>query len=268
MAKRIKEYDRWKYLKENEPKIGTPEFQRRFVDNVVEISPEECYLLKEDGSRGRRVCGEIRKKDGKRCLARAGAFTAHPGIGRCLKHDKSKMGRKNWLKMSQEIAKDTTLGKMLISAIDGEVSLNDVSDNIALQQAMILWYVDYVVNRAGSDENKFDKDDIRFLKELNIDMIRSKESASRIKGSMKLDAIHVRQFVDQIMAYLAGRLHQLLDDDKVVVGILRDMAKEVFIPMAATGFIQGDVHALAELQAEKYKPLNPPKERGLRDYSH
>ena len=265
MARTKKPYSAWDNVKSDEPKKGTPEFNKRFVDNVIEISPDECYLKNPDGSRGRRVCGSIRVRDGKRCLARAGAFTSHPGVGKCLKHEgNTKRAQKNWLRMSSKIAENTTLGKMLVQAIDGDIKLGDVSDNIAMQQALILWYVDYVVNRAGEGENDFDKDDIRFLKELNIDMIRSKESAARIKGSMKLDAIHVKQFVDQIMAFLTGRLMQILDDERLVMNLLRDMAKKVFIPMAATGLIQGDVHPLAQLP-EEYKTLSKHGEGKVRD---
>lgn len=240
-----------------EPVRDTPEFNKRFVDNVAVVALDECYVLKEDGSYKYRVCGAIRK-DGKRCLAKPGSGTAHEGVGRCLKHDKRFEGVANWKEFSGHLAKGTTLGQFIMATGGLEVNLSDVSSEISFQQALILWYINFVMNRDPAPE--FTKDDVRFLKELNIDMIRSKESASRIKGSMKLDAIHIRQFVDQIMSYLIGRLMGLMPDRKnVVVDLIRGMVDEVFAPMAATGLIQGNMHPLAQIP-EKYQDLKMLKE--------
>jgi len=250
---------------ELEPVRGTEAFLKRFVDNVVEINPDECYVLKSDGvTYGRRVCGAIRQ-DGKRCLASAGKMTAHHGFGRCLSHDKHERGKSNWLRLSSSIAKDTSLGKLLANSMDLDVQVNDVTSNLAFQESLLLWYMEHVMTRAENKE--FDKDDVRFLKELNIDMIHSKESAARIKGSTKLDAIHVKQFVDQIMAYLLGRLHQLGQDEQTIMNLLRDMVKEVFAPMAATGLIQGNVGTLAKID-DRYKSMNIPDEGKIIDNTH
>ena len=252
--------------KELEPARGTPAFIKRFVDNVAVVALDECYVLKEDGTYNYRVCGAIRK-DGKRCLAKPGEGTHHEGIGRCLTHDKRFEGVANWKEFSGHLAKGTKLGSFILATNDLEVNLSDVSSEISFQQALILWYINHVMTRdTGKNEEGevntpvFTKDDVRFLKELNIDMIRSKESASRIKGSMKLDAIHVRQFVDQIMSYLIGRLMGLMPDRKnMVVDLIRGMVDEVFAPMAATGLVQGDLHPLAQIP-EKYQSLKMLKE--------
>lgn len=239
-------------MSNNEPKRGTLAFKKRFVDNVEVVSKNECWVLDESGNRRYRVCGAIRK-DGKRCLSPPGAGTSHVGVGRCLQHDLHKEGKGNWLEMTADLAKETKLGKMLKNSQDFEVRINDLTQEISFQQGLILWYVDYVMNR--DEVPNFTKEDIRFLKELNIDMIRSKESAARIKGSTKLDLLTVRQFVDQIFSFLVTELSMISIKKEVMVGLMKRMMEQVFAPMTATGLIQKEMTPLAQIP-EKYQNMS------------
>ena len=214
------------------------------------LSSEEAYLINKNGIR-KRICGAVRK-DGRYCTAGPGYKTDHSGIGYCLRHDRSLDGRLNWLKMAAARAKGSTLSVMLENAANLDLELTDLSNEVRFQQSMILWYIDFVMKR--DPEPEFTKDDINFLRGLNADVIRGKESAARIKGSMKLNALEVRQFIDQIFSFLVGRLSGLLDK-AVMAGILQEMASKVFLPMTATGAITGQTSKLVELP-EKYRNLN------------
>jgi hypothetical protein len=210
------------------------------VENIIVVNSNEIYWGNEDGSRGIRICGAV-KSDGRRCLAAAGLGTDHLGIGYCVAHDKFR-GAKNWLKLTTDMAKKTSFGQMLENCIDQEVKIGEVQDEIRFGQAFILYYVSEVLRR-GDD---FTKDDIKFLKELNLDMIRSKESAARIKGSMKLDALTVKQFVDQLLPFLLNRLVKLIGREEAFT-LVQDMNEEVFVPMTAQSLISGDMEPFKQI---------------------
>ncbi|MHA1253924.1 MAG: hypothetical protein ACTSRP_28435 [Candidatus Helarchaeota archaeon] len=214
-------------------------------DEIICFSEDECYLLKDDytPNYSRRVCGFPDKKTGKRCRNEAGWKTDHPGYGYCLYHDKFETGKKLWVKLAAKYAEKTTLGKLLEQAEDLEVKLDDVTDEIRFQQGLLLTFLENVMKKP---EPEFTKSDIRFLKELTQDMIKSKESAARIKGSMKIDAITVRQFIDQVMSFLVYKLSKMLSKE-TLRELLAEMVDEVFAPMAAIGMIRGDFKPIQEI---------------------
>ncbi len=230
-----------------------PDFIAKYVENVTVVSPIEIYWTTTDGSKPRRVCGAI-KLDGKRCLDFAGTGTDHKGIGFCSLHEKNYIKcKKNWLALVSESAKTTTLGALIDASQDQEVKIGDVQEEIKLERALVLWFVNSVVNREPDyDKNgeriqaEFTKDDIKFLKELNIDMIKSKEAAARIKGSMKLDALTVRQFADQILTFLFGRLVKMVGRTEAYK-LAYDMNNEVFAPMIASSMISGEMSPLRQI---------------------
>lgn len=237
------------------PVIRDKHFIETYVENVEFISLNEVYWRNEDGSRGQRVCGAIRE-DGKRCLLRAGDGTGHQGVGMCFAHDKGNLGRKGWLQLVGEAAKTTTLGNLIDRSEDLEVSIGEVNDEIRLQQILILSFVQDVVEKKGGN---FSKEDLKFLKDLNLDMIHSKESAARIKGSMKLDAVTVKQFANQILTFLFGRLSTMVGKAEALK-LASDMNKEVFTPMIARSLISGEVKALEELP-RSLEGLSIPREQ-------
>lgn len=218
---------------------------KRYLENVTEsvevVSALEVYWKNEDGSRGTRICG-FQRKDGRRCLAAAGRGTDHDGVGYCFAHDRYRAGKDGWLRLVAEGAKGTSLADFIDKNEDLEVSVGEVTDEIRLQQALMLW----VINDAMSSKGTLDKQDIKFLKELNIDMIHSKESAARIKGSMKLDALTVKQFAGQILTFLFGRLVKMVGKAEAYK-LAADMNTEVFAPMIAKSLISGEMSPLQEL---------------------
>jgi len=227
-------------------------FIETFVENVIVKSPIEVYWKNEDGSRGIRICGCIRN-DGRRCLSPAGEGTDHRGVGYCFLHDKVNRGKKGWLKLVAEGAKGTSLGDLIDKNEDLEVRVGEVTEEIRFQQDMVLWFINHIMNRdngVDSEGNRlppeFTKEDIRFLKELNIDMIKSKESAARIKGSMKLDVLTVKQFAGQILTFLFGRLVKMVGKAEAYK-LASDMNAEVFAPMIAKSLISGEISPLHEL---------------------
>ena len=229
---------RRRFMTHSLDKLDTP-----YEENIIVVASDEIYWKKQDGKRGIRICGLVRSS-GRRCQAPAGKNTDHEGIGRCLAHDKGKEGSKNWIKLAADLAKGTKLADMLEKSEEHDVRVGEVYDEIRFQQALILWYVKHVMDR--DPEPEFEKEDIKFLKELNIDMIRSKESAARIKGSMKLDALTVRQFVDQILTFLFTELRGKLEKE-ILMRLVRNMMEKVFAPMAATSMITGGMHSLTEI---------------------
>ena len=216
-----------------------------YEENLIIVSPNEMYWKNNDGNRGIRICGAI-KENGRRCQAPAGTKTEHRGVGNCLVHDKRRGASASWFKMSAEMAKGTKLGDMLERAGEQEVRIGETYDEIRFQQVLLLHYIDFVINRDKVPE--FSKTDITFLKELNKDMIKSKESAARIKGSLKLDKVTVNQFVDQLLTFLFSALKNKLEKD-ILMQLIRDMSEKVFAPMTATSLIDGEVKMLAEVPA-------------------
>lgn len=234
--------------------VGTEEFNMVFVDRVIIVSPLEIYFKRKDGKRGRRVCGSLRN-DGKRCLADAGKLTDHLGVGYCIAHDRDSRGNANWILFSTAMADGSRLGTMLERTETQEVKINEVFDEIRFQQALIMWALDNIMDKQQYDDNgnpkgdPFTREDIKFLKDLNVDMIRSKEAAARIKGSMKLDALTVRQFIDQLFTFLFSRLSSKFNEAELRKLIL-DLSDEVFAPMAATSMITGKIPILQKLPDE------------------
>lgn len=207
------------------------------------VSEYEVYMLDENGDRGKRVCG-AKIKDGGRCKIKAGAGTDHTGIGRCVKHDGEDSNSSNWLEMVEDISDGSALGKALERSKKGEVAINDVTEELLMQRGLLMWYIDHVMDREG--ETEFTPKDIKIIKRLNKDLIKTKESAAKIKGSLKLDAVTVKKFVDQLMTFLVGELESKLKRNEVMA-IMEKMMEEVFIPMASRGMINGDLGALTQL---------------------
>lgn len=225
--------------------------KNNIIENVKIVSKNEVYLLDDEGDKLKRICGAV-KKDGLRCKAPAGWKTDHTGYGLCWHHDKGKDGVESWRKMTSDIAKGSSLGKILERNKDGHVAVNDVTNEIRFQQDLLLWYVDHVMNRKNFNEEgvpedpEFTPKDIKILKNLNQDMIKAKESAARIKGSLKLDAVVVRKFVDSILTFLVSSLENKLRKNEVM-SIMEDMMEKVLVPMSSKGLINGDVSALSEV---------------------
>lgn len=251
-------------MTDNKEEISQEEFKRRFVDNVIEISPLERYVKKPDGTADYtfRVCGAIRK-DGKRCLAHAGEATDHKGIGLCISHDIGYAGMKSWKTIAANISQKTKLGMLLKVSENLEVDISNITEEILFQQSLILWYLDDIMTknldkdgnpRLDSDGNpiepKITKEDMWTLKTLNNDMIRAKESAARIKGSMKLDAITVKQFWDLVFSFLIKELSDKGLSKHEIASIMQKMGKEVFAPMAATSLISGDITPIVQIPQE------------------
>lgn len=220
-------------------------------ENVKVVSKNEVYLLDDEGQELKRICGHI-KKDGLRCKAPAGWKTDHSGYGLCYHHDRGRNASKSWRQLSQDIAEGSSLGKILERSQDGEVVINDVTKEINFQQALLLWYIDHVMNRTDYDEDgnemepEFTPKDIKILKNLNQDMIKAKESAAKIKGSLKLDAVVVRKFVDSILTFLVSELESKLRKNEVMQ-LMEKLMEKVLVPMSSKGMINGDVSALSEV---------------------
>lgn len=220
-------------------------------ESVEVVSRNEVHLIDEDNERLKRICGHI-KKDGLRCKAPAGWKTDHTGYGLCYHHDKGRDASQSWRQLSKEMAEGSSLGKILERSEDGEVAVNDVTDEIKFQQSLLLWFIDHVMNRENFDEDgnpidpEFTPKDIKILKTLNQDMIKAKESAAKIKGSLKLDAVVVRKFVDSILTFLVSELEHQLNKSEVM-SLMEKMMEKVLVPMSSKGMINGDVSALSEV---------------------
>ncbi len=248
----------------------SPDFKHKYVDNVEVVSINERYLVDDDKKRLQRVCGEI-KADGRRCLAKAGFGTAHAGVGLCKFHEKGLRGSQGWSSLCMEMTKGTSLGKMLERNAGGDVMISDITEELSFQQTLLLWHVNHVMERKLEDDEgnilppDFTPADIRILRQLNTDMIKSKESASRIKGSLKIDALTVKKFVDQILSFLAKELEDLLPAE-VSIGIVERMLEEVFYPLASQGTISGDLTPLAEIP-KNLKDMDAFQKSDVKDVS-
>jgi len=55
---------------------------------VEKVSQDEIYMLREDLSRDRQICGYAKKGSGDPCMNLPGRYTDHPGFGYCKYHSK------------------------------------------------------------------------------------------------------------------------------------------------------------------------------------
>lgn len=212
------------------------------TEEVEIIDRQEVYLI-ENGEREKRICGAI-KTNGERCKAPAGIGTDHSGIGYCITHDLRSNKTKNWLETANKLAEGSKLGTALDRASKGEIAVNKIDNELLMQRGLLLWYIDHVMER--DDNPEFTKSDIDTIRKLNRDLIKTKESAARIKGSLKLDAVVVRKFIDQLMSFLVDELESKLKRNEVMV-IMEKMMEDVFIPLASRGMINGDLAALTQV---------------------
>jgi len=222
-------------------------FKEKYVESVIVVSPIEIYWKNEDGSRGIRVCGGFRE-DGRRCLAPAGKGTDHEGVGHCIFHDGTVEGRRGYNYLVSTISKGTTLGTLLEKSELQEIKISETQNELQLQQALLLFYLNDILSNKGDN---LTKDDIKFLAELNKGSIQIKESSARIKGSLKLDTLTVRQFIDQVLTFLIRELKntgKLTDED--LREIMYKMSNEVFAPMTATSMITGNPSVLQKIPEE------------------
>ncbi|MFH2013597.1 MAG: hypothetical protein ABIJ17_01350 [Patescibacteria group bacterium] len=219
-------------------------FLERYVENVIIKSPIEIYWKNEDGSSGIRICGAY-KNDGRRCLAPAGKETDHEGIGKCIFHDGTTEGRQGYNYLVAQVSKGTKLGLLLEQSETQEIKINETQNELQFNQALLLFYLQDIIEKKG---NELSKDDIKFLKELNDGLVKIKESSARIKGSLKLDTLTVKQFVDQVLSFL---LDELAKTGKLTPEELREimykMSEKVFAPMTATSMITGNPSILQKV---------------------
>ena len=201
----------------------------------------DVWLLDEDGERIKQVCGHPKKgtprvlfKSGLKkdliCQKAPGHGTPHLGQGFCDSHEKGSLEKssKNFMEVARVYSENNSLSEILEDVEKIEIKATNVENEIKMLLAMQLQLVEWIdLNTENGEE--WNPARISWMVNILKEIIKSKEAAARIEGSMKLEMNTVKQLVELIMSFLVKELSGLLPKDKVTE-IFHKMNDEVFLP--------------------------------------
>lgn len=229
---------------------------------VEEVSRDiyNVYLLDGMGEKIRRICGfpkkgvpeVLAKKNLTKdmvCAKAAGHGTA-TDMGFCSDHINKRLtvGAKNFYELAKFYVESSSLTQVLKDVEHTEINLNDISQEVKLLQAMQLQLMNYIEENEDDElKTSWTPTRIQWVTSIIKDIIRAKETASRIEGSMRLEMSTLRTVVEMIMSFLVKELMSKNVPKDAVMEIMQKMTSEVFIPMTNQALI-GDKQNILQLR--------------------
>lgn len=227
----------------NFPDVVNPTTNRevyfsRGKPDVEYVGEREIWLVNEQEQRIKRICGHTLKDmpSGYLCLNDSGFRTNHKGVGYCFWHDYKQEG-KSWLQQITKLAKNQNLQTILEDVSDTENKLEDISEELQLQRAIVAWYIDWIGTATETgDPNPDDMDRLmKYVREIR----QTKESGARIRGSTQLEEMTVRSFIDQVFTVIVTYLKKRGMSREDITELLHLISIEVIDPMTAQSLNDG-----------------------------
>lgn len=213
---------------------------------IVEKLNEDIYsvfLVDDSGEKGKAICGHPKKghpkiifKHGIRkalvCQKPPGAGTPND-FGWCSQHIENSMTdkTKNFYELAKFYSEGSSLGDTLEDLSNTEIKLTDVSNEIRLLTGLQLHLIRWIEENQDENGESWTPTRIAGAASLLKDIIRAKETAARIEGSMRIELSELRQVVEMIMGYLVRKLTDLKIPKELILEIMEGMTTEVFTPM-------------------------------------
>ncbi len=241
-------------MEENKNLIVVKEVQVVRLDNS---DLYDVWILDEDGEHTKQVCGHPKKgtprvllKDGLKkdliCMKSPGAGTVHKGVGFCELHEKGKLSEssKNFLEIARVYSEHNSLSEILKDVEAIEINATDVNDEIKMLTALQLQMLEWVDLNPDDLGGEWNPGRIKWMVDIVKEIIKSKEAAARIQGSMRLEMNTLKQVVEMIMSFLAKELHNLNIPREVVVELFHKMNTDVFVPATNQAMVSDKMNVL------------------------
>jgi len=179
----------------------------------------ETWVVTPDGVMLRKICGHRSIKG--LCFLPAGYSTDHIGKGKCKKHSRSLLYNPQ-LNALEGIPQ--RFGELLsfVDGIEEGILLNvdhEIKFLYALQQYLLI----------TSENNVILPQTIEALRELTMDIVKTKAVKNKIQKEVRLDASTVRDFVKNIMDIIVRRV-----PGAEAQNILQDIYNKVIVPYKNT----------------------------------
>lgn len=230
---------------------------------VEQISQDifDVWILDDFGEKIRRICGYpksgvpkvlLNPDDLKRELVcnQAAGWGTVTTTGFCNHHIDKRLshGAKNFYALAQIYAKSNTLSEILEDVDETEIDLSDVSGEIKMLSAMQLQLMKWIEEHKDEETgDAWTPQRISWMSSLLKDIVRMKETASRIEGSMRLDVSTLKQVVEMIMSFLMKELEAIGIPKDTIIELVQKMTDEVFIPMTNQALVS-DKHNILQLR--------------------
>jgi len=194
---------------------------RRLGTAQILEKPElsETWIVSSEGVMLRKICGH-RSIRGL-CFLPAGFSTNHIGKGKCKKHSRSLLYNPQ---LNALEGMPTRFGQLL-EYVDGieEGTLLNVDHEIKFLYALQQYFL------TSSDDDKITVQMVEILREITMDIVKTKAIKNKIQKEVRLDASTVRDFVKNIMDIIVKRI-----PGAEAQNILQDIYNNVIIPYKNT----------------------------------
>jgi len=209
------------------------------------VSPIEVWLLDPaTRQRKKRICGRQKSSfpEGYVCLNEAGKGTPHIGYGLCSSHERI-LPQTHKVSLWRQIRAENpkimpTLGEALdISDRIEDEDLKNVNDDIRMLYALLQVHLD-------CKKSEWQKDRADHALNLVKEIIKAKETKSRIEKTILLDPRSISAFLQQVFSIIKKSLTET--DARL---IMQTIYTDIVIPMNQKGS-KGE--AVAQHFAEKF----------------
>lgn len=215
----------------------------------------EVWLIDEEGEHIKQVCGYPKKgtpkillKDGLKkdliCAKSPGWGTTHKGMGFCDNHEQGSLNKtsRNFLEIAIVYSENNSLSRILEEVEQAEIKVTDVADEIKMLTALQLQLMEWIDDDKEDDGVAWTPVKVSMMVSILREIIKSKESAARIEGSMRLELNTLQQVVEMIMSFLVKELNNLSIPRDKVTEILHRMTEEVFVPLTNQSMISDRIN--------------------------
>lgn len=213
---------------------------------IERINSSETYLLDEDGTRIKRICGVQRAHmpKGFVCVNAAGVGTSHPGAGYCHKHDKkySRNTPTTWETMNKALGLPNNLREVFEAAEDiEEIHLKSVDSEIRMlysMQALIMKKATARSEKASKKGQELEvvltNEEVKLLNNTISDLTKVKQAKHNLEREAALDTTSVKEFITQIFKVVLANSSR-----PIAERILTQVMDEVVAPFQSQGRIKG-----------------------------
>ena len=237
--------------------------EKKHIDFIREVSVSklnnseiyEVWLLDEEGERIKQVCGYPKKgtpkillRNGLKkdliCNKSPGFGTIHKGVGFCDSHERGTLTTtsRNFLEIARVYSENNSLSDILKEVELMEIKATDVVDEIKMLTALQLQLMEWIDDTEDVDGRTWNPIRVSMMVNILREIIKSKESAARIEGSMRLELNTLQQVVEMIMSFLVKELNNLNIPRDKVTEILHKMTEEVFVPLTNQSMISDRIN--------------------------
>jgi hypothetical protein len=199
--------------------------QHENIPKIEKVSDTEVWLLNEDGTRTRRICGKVRNgiPEEYPCTEDAGKGTKHEGAGYCQEHDItieiSQKVRNTYSAIIDLDKKRSIMDYLSRSSQEETEHHTSVDSEIELLEALIAAILE--ANKESITVKK--ADDIAKVAQKLGNLKKIKIEAMKKE---KLDSEIVSRFLKQIMGVI--KMHTSQQTTK---NIIADIISQVVVPM-------------------------------------